>query len=210
MFALLDPWLYRHPFEGSSARRYARDERPAFGDLDVRLCDHWAPDLDRARVLLDVGAGPGTFLAEMRARRPDLAAIALEPSRDFAATLPAGGVRALAEELPLSDASVDVAVSISSIRHVADRRAALAELRRVIRPGGACLIAELDPAATRHRIRNHADHLRGALLRVAFGPLVVRTAPTAAAIADLARAAGWSRIELEDDPVQPVYLMRLA
>jgi ubiquinone/menaquinone biosynthesis C-methylase UbiE len=209
MLALLDPWLYRHPFEGTSARRYARDERPAFGDLDARLCDRWARDLAAARVLLDVGAGPGTFGAEVRTRRAELAVIAVEPSRAFAAELPAGGVRARAEALPLADVSIDVAVSISSIRHVADRRAALAELRRVVRPGGALLIAELDPAAERHRIRNHADRLGSALLRAAFGPLVVRTAPAAETIADLARDAGWARIELEDDPVQPVYLMRL-
>ena len=210
MLALLDPWLYRHPFEGASARRYARDERPAFGDLDVRLCLRWARDLDAARVVLDVGAGPGTFGAEVRASRPGIAVIAVEPSRAFAAELPAGALRARAEALPLGDATVDVATSISSIRHVADRHAALAELRRVVRPGGACLIAELDPAAERQRIRNHAEHLGSALLRAAFGPLVVRTAPAAETIADLARAAGWARIELEDDPVQPVYLMRLS
>lgn len=208
MLALLDPWLYRHPFEGSSARRYARDERPAFGDLDSRLCERWASDLETARVLLDVGAGPGTSGAEIRSRHPDVAVIAVEPSRAFAAELP-GALRARAEALPLGDATVDVAISISSIRHVSDRRAALAELRRVVRPGGPCLIAELDPAAGRRRIRNHADHLGSALLRAAFGPLVVRTAPSAEAIADLARAAGWAHVELDDDPVQPVYLMRL-
>lgn len=210
MLALLDPWLYRHPFEGNSARRYARDERPAFGDLDARLCERWSADLDAARVVLDVGAGPGTFVAALRARRPDAAVIALEPSRAFAMALGRGGVRARAEALPITTGAVDAAVSISSIRHVADRRAALAELRRVVRPGGACLIAELDPAAPRARVRNHAEHLGNAVLRAAFGPLVVRTAPAAEVIADLARAAGWTRIEREDDPVQPVYLMRLS
>lgn len=209
MLALLDPWLFRHPFEGTSARRYARDERPAFGDLDARLCERWVRDVAGARVLLDVGAGPGTFVAEVQRRRPDLAVIAVEPSRDFAATLPSA-VRARAEALPVATAAVDVAVSISSIRHVADRRAALSELRRVVRPGGACLIVELDPAAERHRVKNHADRLGSAVLRAAFGTLVVRTAPAAETIADLARAAGWGRIELEDDPVQPVYLMRLS
>src|SRR5687768_6545106 len=36
---LLDRILYRYPFEGASARRYAAMERPAFGDLDDRVLD---------------------------------------------------------------------------------------------------------------------------------------------------------------------------
>jgi hypothetical protein len=36
---LLDRLLYRHPFEGGSARRYAEGARPAFGDLDDRLLE---------------------------------------------------------------------------------------------------------------------------------------------------------------------------
>jgi hypothetical protein len=39
---LLDRLLFRHPFEGGRARRYARHERPAFRDLDARLLDRIA------------------------------------------------------------------------------------------------------------------------------------------------------------------------
>jgi ubiquinone/menaquinone biosynthesis C-methylase UbiE len=213
LLALLDPWLYRHPFEGTSAQRYAQAERPAFGDLDDRLCEHARGDLAGARTLLDVGAGPGTFVATAMARFPGLAAVAVEPSRDFVRMLargPARSLRAYAESLPLGDASIDVAFSISSIRHVADRLAALRELRRVVRPGGAAWIVELDPAADRARVHAHASRLATPVLRAAFGPLVVRTAPPAHAIARLARTAGWRTIDRDDDPYQPVYRMRLA
>lgn len=205
---VLDPWLYRHPFEGRSARRYERIERPAFGDLDARLCERWAADLERARTLIDVGAGPGTFVAAARARWPALTAIAIEPSRDF--TQVAGAIRARGEALPLGDGTIDVAVSISSIRHVADRVATFRELRRVVRPGGVTLLVELDPDADAARARRHAAGIRSPVLRAAFTPLVLRTAPTAAAIADLARRAGWEHVDVEDDPVQPVYRMRLS
>jgi ubiquinone/menaquinone biosynthesis C-methylase UbiE len=213
LLALLDPWLFRHPFEGTSAARYARAERPAFGDLDERLCDHAHADLSHARTLLDIGAGPGTFVATAVSRFPSLSAIAVEPSRDFVRMLsrgPATALRARAESLPLDDASIDVAVSISSIRHVSDRLAALTELRRVVRPGGAAWILELDPSADRRRIRAHAEHLASPFLRATFAPLVLRTAPPAAAIARLARTAGWSSITLDDDPIQPLYRLRLA
>jgi ubiquinone/menaquinone biosynthesis C-methylase UbiE len=202
---LLDRLLYRRPFEGGSARRYARDERPAFGDLDQRLLDRLAPLLAGARRLLDLGCGPGTFAAAAAARHPALEVIAVDPSRDFARD---GVVRASGEDLPFEDRSMDVAVCLSSIRHVRDRRATLRELRRVVRD--RLVIVELDPAAERARIAAHADRLGSALLRRAFGPLVVRTAPPAAAIARLAGDAGFRLARCEPDPIQPVYIMELA
>lgn len=204
----LDGWLYRRPFTGASARRYARRERPAFGDLDARLVARWRADLAGARVIVDVGAGPGTVGTALRAAYPAARVIDVEPSPDFAPRR--DRLRARAEALPLATGAVDAAVSVSAIRHVRDRRAALAELRRVVRPGGVTWLIELDPEAPRARVRTHARGLRSPWLTAAFGPLVVATAPTAAQIADDARAAGWREARREDDPIQPVYLLRLA
>lgn len=201
---LLDRILYRHPFEGASARRYATMERPAFGDLDDRILD--ALGLDPGQRLLDLGCGPGKLVEAARRRYPEVTVIAIDPSRDFANR--PGFVRAAGEALPLADRSIDAAVCVSSIRHVRDRAQTLRELRRVVH--GRLLIVELDPTADRTRIANHADHLASRVLRRAFGPLVVRTAPPAAVIRDLAIAAGWTLQRLVADPVQPVYLMELA
>ena len=200
--ALLDRFLYRHPFEGGSARRYARDERPAFGDLDERLLDRLA--LAGTETLLDLGCGPGTFSRAAAARHPKLAVIAIDPSRDFART---STVRAAGEALPLADRSIDVAICLSSIRHVKDREQTFAELRRVVR--GRVIIVELDPAADATRTHTHADRLASPLLRHAFGPLVLRTAPPAEAIAAIACAAGFTQHALDADPVQPVYILEL-
>ncbi len=205
----IDRWLFRHPFEGRSARRYARDERPAFGDLDDRLLDDISPSLPEAGRLLDLGCGPGTFAARARMRYPQLTVIAVDPSRDFAAEPPHPDVtviRAAGEALPLADASIDIAVLLSSIRHVQDRARTFAELRRVTK---RAIIVELDPAASRTRIAAHADRLGSSLLRRTFGPLVVRTAPPASAIEALATGAGFTRRSLRDDPVQPVYILEL-
>lgn len=203
---VLDRLLYRHPFEGSSARRYATDERPAFGDLDDRLLDRLSPVLGGGpRRLLDLGCGPGLLASTARARFAQLTVIAIDPSRAFAQP---GVVRAAGEALPLADRSIDVAICLSSIRHVRDRAATLGELRRVVR--GCAIIVELDPDADRRRIAHHADRLGSAVLRRAFGPLVLGTAPPAAAIATLSRAAGFSVRDLRADPIQPVYIMELA
>lgn len=208
MTGWLDRRLFRQPFTGASARRYARLERPGFGDLDRRLVTRWAAELDRARVVLDLGAGPGTLAAHLRATRPGLLVVEIEPSPDFAAT--PTRLRARGEALPLADGSVDVAICLSSIRHVGDRGATLAELRRVVRAGGRAHVLELDPTASPARIAAHARGVRSRVLGAAFGPLVVATAPPAAAIVALAAAAGWTTIAQQDDPVQPIYELVLA
>jgi SAM-dependent methyltransferase len=202
---LLDRLLYRHPFEGRRARRYARDARPAFGDFDERLLDGLATSLDGAQRLLDLGSGPGHLARCAVARWPALQVIAIEPSHDFAIR---GAIRATGEALPLADRSIDVAICLSSIRHVGDRAAALGELRRVVR--GTLVIVELDPDADRARIAHHADQLGSILLRRLFGPLMLRTAPPAATIATLATNAGFQMRALRPDPVQPFYIMELA
>jgi ubiquinone/menaquinone biosynthesis C-methylase UbiE len=202
---LFDRLLYRHPFEGRSARRYARDARPAFGDFDDRLLDALAPALDGAERLLDLGCGPGELARRAAARWPALQVVAIEPSREFARR---GVIRAVGETLPLADRSIDVAICLSSIRHVGDRAATLGELRRVVR--GALVIVELDPAADRARVAHHAERLGSAMLRRLFGPLMLRTAPPAAVIAAQAAAAGFALRALRPDPVQPFYIMELA
>jgi ubiquinone/menaquinone biosynthesis C-methylase UbiE len=199
--------LYRHPFEGASARRYARLERPAFADLDARVITALAPRLQAARRVVDLGAGPGTLATAIRAGFPHAAVIAIEPSADFAKV---ASVRARGEALPLATASVDLAICLSSIRHCADRTATLAELRRVVRPGGALAVIELDPDASRTRAHNHARALGAAYLRAMFTPLVLRTAPRREEIAALAEAAGWRTIGCRLDPVQPVYMLCFA
>ena len=207
----LDWVLYRRPFEGRGARRYATAERPAFGDLDARLLDGMAADLAGARRLLDLGAGPGTFADLAAAQHPGLVVVAVDPSRDYAHLRPGLHIlRAEGEALPIAGGTIDVALCLSSIRHVRDRPKTLRELRRVVRPGGSLLIVELDPAASAVRIAAHADRLGSAILRRAFGPLVCRTAPTADAIAALATAAGWHLRARRADAIQPVYILELA
>ncbi len=206
----LDRVLYRHPFEGRSARRYRERERPAFKDLDERLLGGLAARLASARVLVDLGAGPGTFASAAAARHPGLAVVAIDPSRDFAIDYPGiQVVRAAGEEVPIASGCVDVAVCLSSIRHVRDRAATLCELRRIVRANGVLVIVELDPDASDRAIAFHADGLASPILRHAFGPLVCRTAPSAAAIIALAEDAGWRLHSKRKDVSQPVYILEL-
>ena len=203
----LDRVLLRAPFEGGSARRYADQERPAFGDFDDRVIDGW-PALAHAKCLLDLGFGPGAFAHRARMHYPQLRVIAVDRSRDYARRhVGLHVVRAAGEALPLRDGACDAAICLSSLRHVRDRAATLRELRRVV--AGSLLVIELDPAADARRIATHAAGITSSVLRRAFGPLVVRTAPPRPTVEALAVSAGWRVHARRDDEVQPVYIVEL-
>lgn len=79
-------------------------------------------------------------------------------------SLPARVVRAPAEQLPLEDDSFDFAVSTLVLCTVTDPAKALAELRRVLKPGGRLVFLEHvrseDPKLARWQDRFHGLHLR--------------------------------------------------
>jgi len=99
---------------------------------------------DGARVL-DCGCGVGFHLWAMsRLRRLDL--VGLDPDADRLreaerAGVPAELVQGDARRLPFPDASFDAVLLSEVLEHVADDRGALAELRRVLRPGAPLAIS---------------------------------------------------------------------
>jgi SAM-dependent methyltransferase len=98
--------------------------------------------------VLEIGAGDGAnfgFLAE------DVDWIGLEPDPRDTEALRANAARwgrrreplvAVAEAIPLPDASVDAVLSTLVLCSVDDQQKALEEIRRVLRPGGAFVFVE--------------------------------------------------------------------
>ncbi|TDC36691.1 class I SAM-dependent methyltransferase [Micromonospora sp. 15K316] len=110
-----------------------------------RLCAYPAQALlDAAQVaagarVLDVGTGPGTVAALAAARGAAVTAVDAEASMIvWARALRAEGrfARAALPLLPFATGAFDAAVANFVINHVGDPRAAVTELRRVVRPGG--------------------------------------------------------------------------
>jgi SAM-dependent methyltransferase len=115
-----------------------------------------ALQLQPGESLLDVGSGPGLFAIDAAASvAPGGRVAGVDVSPDMVAT--AETVRAEsphanlivfheahAGSLPFDDASFDAAVSIQVLEYVEDVDAALAEIHRVLRPGGRCLIWDTD------------------------------------------------------------------
>jgi SAM-dependent methyltransferase len=90
---------------------------------------------------LDVGCGPGALTAVLAARLGPEAVVAVDPSPPFVAAcrarVPGAEVReGSAERLPFADRSFGAALAQLVISFVPDASAAVAEMRRVVRPGG--------------------------------------------------------------------------
>lgn len=110
-----------------------------------------APMLARVRAkpvqgAVDIGCGEGRFCRMMR--DCGIATIGVDPTAPLIARAraldPSGDYRISAgEALDLDDASVDLAVFYLSLIDIPDLTSALSETRRVVRPGGRVLIANL-------------------------------------------------------------------
>ena len=101
--------------------------------------------------VLDIGSGPGLLAAEMAAEvGPSGRVVGVDPSASMLSH--AGGRRGArvqwiegdALALPFADATFDAAVAIQVYEYIADMPAALAEARRVLKPGGRLLILDTD------------------------------------------------------------------
>ena len=101
-------------------------------------------DLPQGGTALDVGSGPGSVTASLaRAAGPDGLALGVDISEPMLARAVraeagpnVGFIRADAQRLPLRDNTVDAVVSLAVLQLIPDPAAALAEMARVLRPGG--------------------------------------------------------------------------
>ncbi|MGW8326304.1 class I SAM-dependent methyltransferase [Streptomyces sp. NPDC055897] len=129
----------------ASERRIWAGRAEAYAHSFGKVCAHPVPRLlDAARVrdgvrLLDVGTGTGTVAAAACARGAGVTGVDAEISMvELAArTVPSAGMHlAVLPQLPFSDGLFDAITANFVLNHVGRPGAALAELRRVVRPGG--------------------------------------------------------------------------
>jgi SAM-dependent methyltransferase len=93
--------------------------------------------------VLDVGCGPGWYLAVVRDRHPAIATIGLDLSAGMANATHATGTPAGvadAMQLPVRTNSCDVAIASHMLYHVPDIALAASELARVVGPQGVVAI----------------------------------------------------------------------
>lgn len=140
-----EAWLAHLGGTGDMSRRLVLD-----GPLRARVLRH------RARTLLDVGCGDGRFCRMLG--RDGVACTGLDPTERFleaARSADPSGVyeNGVAEALPFEDGVFEAVVSYLSLIDISDARAGLAEMARVLAPGGILLIANLQGFATASQIK---------------------------------------------------------
>ncbi|MEV0091388.1 methyltransferase domain-containing protein [Streptomyces sp. NPDC050738] len=130
----------------------------ADGVRRLRAWAHAALDARPGEAAVDIGSGTGTVVRDLAAAVTDKgSALGIEPNP---------GLRALAERraaeagstgrfaageasaLPLADASVDVVWCERVLQHLSDPEQAVAEIARVLRPGGRAVLLDTDWATT--------------------------------------------------------------
>src|SRR3954453_9462476 len=92
------------------------------------------------RTVVDVGCGDGAIVRKLRAAGADALGVDIDVSAAKKRDPDGLYLQGAAEALPLADQSVDVAILLKNLQHVADPHAAFPELRRVVKE--ACFIAE--------------------------------------------------------------------
>lgn len=116
---------------------------------DRPACLELLGDVAGKRVL-DAACGPGLYAAELRRRGAEVVGFDQSPRMVELCRARAGGgdfrVHHLGDPIDwLPGASVDLALCALAIEYVDDRVAALRELRRVLRPGGALVLSRMHP-----------------------------------------------------------------
>ena len=122
-------------------------ETPSSDDARLRAVVDLAAKLPDEAELADVGCGSGRYLAYLAPCFPQLKLTGVDPSPRLLQQVPASSAAVLgnALRLPLGDARYDAAICIEALEHALTPERAVAELCRIVRPGGRVLI--IDKAA---------------------------------------------------------------
>lgn len=109
----------------------------------VQLILEYFGDLTGKRVL-DVGCGKGRFARILKERNPQSAIVGLDLAEAMLRFLPSdvAACSASMTDLPFSDQSFDAAYATESLEHAVDIERAVAEMCRVVKPGGKIVIID--------------------------------------------------------------------
>ena len=112
--------------------------------------------LDRPAVIVDLGCGDGSALAVAARHNPGHRFAGIDWSGDalrraHALDLTVLRAAVTAPGLPVADGAADVVIMSELIEHLVDPDGAIAEVRRVLRPGGSLLLSTPNLAAWYNR-----------------------------------------------------------
>lgn len=194
--------------EGGVARWYDRTTRkdmPEFRTLAARIAGIVPP----AGTVLEVAPGPGFLSIEMARRGLNVGAVDISTSFVEIArrNATAEGVQVQfqqgnASALPVETASADFVVCRAAFKNFSEPVKALAEMRRVLRPGGTALLIDLRRDVQMSEIERYVNGLgvswvSRALVRFTFRNMLIKRAYMLDEIRRMTIEAGWSEPRIE-------------
>jgi ubiquinone/menaquinone biosynthesis C-methylase UbiE len=198
--------------EGGVARWYDRTTRKDMSEFR-QLAARIAALMPAGGSVLEVAPGPGFLSIELARRGLEVRAIDIsktfvEIARRNAA---AEGVKVRfqlgnAAALPIEDASVDFVVCRAAFKNFSEPVKAMAEMRRVLRPGGTTLLGDMRRDVSVAEIRRFVDGLGVSRLNrwfmmLTFRGMLIRRAYPVEEIRRMAIAAGWTDPRIEVTPL---------
>lgn len=191
---------FDHEYGGTPPENYQRYFVPVIGGpFAADLVDDAAPSPGER--VLDVACGTGAvtrLAAERVGPTGSLAALDVNPAMlAVARSIPSSGgaiqwYETSAEAMPLPDGAFDVVLCQLGLQFVADKPAALSEMRRVLAPGGRVLVSVPAPNALFDvlidALARHAGEQAAGFVRAVF------SMPEPAAIERLFRDAGFGEV----------------
>lgn len=135
-------WGYEKRFDPDRVRT-----RPSVRRHFTEVVARWLEPTD---TVLDLGCGPGGFLAATAPHCASITGVDIVPAfvgkcRDTIASLGIPNAQALLSEnglVPCGDATFDAVIMVDAIHHCDDPDAVLADVWRVLKPGGRLLVFE--------------------------------------------------------------------
>ncbi|PSL57460.1 methyltransferase family protein [Saccharothrix carnea] len=176
-------------FDRKRSASYDRRAARLLGGLYRRVAADVTALAPPGAVVLDVGTGPGRLLHQLAARRADLVLGGVDLSADMVAVADAAAGAwssritfqvADVTSLPQPDDSVDLIVSTLSMHEWPDHRRAVAELWRVLRPGGLLLVYDFRFARFEREAFSDFARLRRVPVRLKWWPVALFAGVTAA------------------------------
>jgi ubiquinone/menaquinone biosynthesis C-methylase UbiE len=141
------------------ARKYAKQSglasRLMYAPFARKIVAYLSPS-DPSPTIVDLGSGPGQLAIQLGRLQPQARIISVDPSNEMlhiagenaskAGLLDYEARLGTAEEIPLESGAVDLLVSQSSFHEWEDPQKGLAEIYRVLKPGGSLILKDYNLA----------------------------------------------------------------
>jgi ubiquinone/menaquinone biosynthesis C-methylase UbiE len=199
--------------EGGIARWYAKVTGKDLAEFQ-KLAERLSEELPQGSSVLEVAPGPG-YLAIELAKRGRCIVTGLDISETFVeiarrnaaeAGVPVDFRRGNASAMPFEDGSFDLIVCRAAFKNFSEPVKALAEMRRVLKPGGRALIIDLRRDTPKKEIDAHVNNMHvgavnAAFIKFTFRAMLLKRAYTREEFEKFIAESGFTNYSIRDENV---------